>query len=173
MTKDYRLQVVLVDRKNKKIGVEEKLKAHKKGKLHRAFSVFVFNAKGELLIQQRARTKYHSGGLWSNTACSHPKPGETYDRAIHRALMEEMGFDCKLKKAFCFIYDANLQNGLAEYEYDCVFVGRFNGKPKPNHKEVMDYKWVSLGGLKMDIAKKPKKYSAWLKIALEKIIVNQ
>ncbi|KKQ77274.1 MAG: Isopentenyl-diphosphate Delta-isomerase [Parcubacteria group bacterium GW2011_GWC1_38_6] len=173
MTKDYKPQVVLVNKGNRKIGIEEKLKAHKKGKLHRAFSVFVFNPKGELLIQQRAKTKYHSGGLWSNTACSHPQPRETCNQAAHKALIKEMGFDCKLKKAFNFIYRVDLQNGLTEYEYDCVFFGEFDGEPKPSHKEVMGYKWVSLRELRRDITKKPKKYSAWFKIALEKIITNQ
>ena len=96
-------QVILVDKNNRKIGVEEKIKAHKQGKLHRAFSIFVFNSKKELLIQQRAKTKYHSRGLWTNTVCSHPRPNETYQQAVHRRLKEEMGFDCKLKKLFCFI----------------------------------------------------------------------
>ena len=105
-------QVVLVDKNNRKIGVEEKIKAHKEGKLHRAFSIFIFNSNGELIIQQRAKTKYHSGGLWSNSVCSHPKPSETYQQAVHRRLKEEMSFDCKLKKLFCFIYDTGFQNGL-------------------------------------------------------------
>ena len=147
--------VVLVDKNNRKIGEEEKLKAHKEGKLHRAFSIFIFNSKGELLIQQRAKTKYHSGGLWSNTVCSHPKPNETYLRATHRRLKEEMGFDCKLKKLFCFIYRKEFKNGLIENEYDCIFIGKFEGTPKPNPKEVMDYKWISLKDLKQKIKKIP------------------
>lgn len=162
-------QVVLVDKNNRKIGVEEKIKAHKEGKLHRAFSIFVFNARGELLIQQRAKTKYHSGGLWSNTVCSHPKPNETYYKAVHRRLKEEMGFDCKLKKLFCFIYNNKFQNGLIENEYDCVFIGKFNGIPKPNPKEIMDYKWIAIKALKKELISYPDKYSVWLKIALKKL----
>jgi len=162
-------QVILVDKNNRKIGVEEKIKTHKEGKLHRAFSIFIFNSNGELLIQQRAKTKYHSGGLWSNTVCSHPRPDETYEKAVHRRLKEEIGFDCKLKKLFCFIYNAGFQNGLIENEYDCVFIGKFNGKPKPNTKEIMNYKWISIKKLKQDIIKNPNKYTIWLKIALNRI----
>lgn len=166
-------QVILVDKNNKKIGVEEKIKAHKKGKLHRAFSIFIFNSKGELLIQQRVKTKYHSGGLWSNTVCSHPRPNETYNQAIHRRLKEEMGFDCKLKKIFCFIYNARLKNGLIENEYDCVFVGKFDGVPEPNPKEIMDYKFISIKKLKKSIISHPENFSIWLKIALKKIKSSQ
>ncbi|MBS3145193.1 isopentenyl-diphosphate Delta-isomerase [Candidatus Woesearchaeota archaeon] len=166
-------QVILVDEHNRKIGVEEKIKAHKEGKLHRAFSIFIFNSNEELLIQQRAKTKYHSGGLWSNTVCSHPKPNETYLQATHRRLKEEMGFDCKLKKLFCFIYNTGFQNGLIENEYDCVFIGKFDGKPKPNHKEIMNYKWISIKELKKDITSHPAKYSIWLKIALNRIKPSQ
>lgn len=162
-------EVVLVDKKNRKIGVEEKIKAHQEGRLHRAFSIFIFNSKGELLIQQRAVAKYHSGGLWSNTVCSHPRPNETYQQAVHRRLNEEMGFNCKLKKIFCFIYKNDFQNGLSENEYDCVFIGKFNGKPKPNTQEIMDYKWISVKELRQEIIKNENKYSIWLKLALEKI----
>ena len=161
--------VILVNKSNRKIGVEEKIKAHMEGKLHRAFSIFVFNSQGELLIQQRAKSKYHSGGLWSNTVCSHPKPDETYAKAVHRRLKEEMGFDCKLKKIFCFIYNTNFKNNLIENEYDCVFLGKFDGSPKPNPQEVMNYKWMSIKELKNDIIKNSNKYSVWLKIALEKM----
>jgi len=162
-------QVVLVDKHNRRIGVEEKIKAHKEGKLHRAFSIFIFNSKGELLIQQRAKTKYHSGGLWSNTVCSHPKPNETYLQAAHRRLKEEMGFNCKLKKLFCFIYNTSFQNGLIENEYDCVLIGKFDGNPKPNPKEVMNYKWILIKELKQDIKKNPNKYTIWLKLVLKRI----
>ena len=166
-------EVVLVDEKNRKFGVSEKVKAHKDGKLHRAFSIFVFNSKGELLIQQRAKTKYHSGGLWSNTVCSHPQPGETYQQAVHRRLKEEMGFDCRLEKSFCFIYKSDFQNGLIENEYDCVFLGKFDGEIKPNAQEIMDSKWIPIEELRQDINKNPDKYSVWLKIALEKINKTQ
>ncbi len=162
-------KVILVDKNNKKIGVEEKIKAHKEGKLHRAFSIFIFNSKGELLIQQRAKTKYHSKGLWSNTTCSHPKPNETYHQAVHRRLKEEMGFDCKLQKLFCFRYNLGLKKGLIENEYNCVFIGKFDREPKPNPKEVMNYKWISIKELKRDTIKNPNKYAAWFKILFKKL----
>jgi isopentenyl-diphosphate Delta-isomerase len=170
-SKDYVVQdyVVLIDRNNKKIGVEEKMKAHIDAKLHRAFSVFVFNSKGELLIQQRAKEKYHCGGLWANTVCSHPRPNESYSKATHRRLSEEMGFDCKLTKKFCFTYKVKFDNELTENEYDCVFVGKFDGDPKPNPSEVVNYKWISMKDLKKDIKKSPEKYTEWLKIALKKM----
>lgn len=166
-------QVVLVDKNNRKIGVGGKIKVHKEGKLHRAFSIFIFNSNGELLIQQRDKTKYHSGGLWSNTVCSHPKPNETYLQATHRRMKEEMGFECELKKLFCFTYNASFQNGLIENEYDCVFVGKFDGNPKPNPKEIMNYKWISIKELKKDIISHPNRYSIWFKIALNKIKTSQ
>ena len=166
-------QVILVDKNNREIGVEEKIKAHKEGNLHRAFSIFIFNSKRELLIQQRAKAKYHSGGLWSNTVCGHPKPNETYHQAIHRRLQEEMSFDCKLKKLFCFIYNTGFQNGLIENEYDCVFVGKFDGEPKPSPKEIMSYKWISVKKLEQNIKKNPNKYTIWLKIALNRIKGSQ
>jgi len=160
-------KVILVNENNEAIGTEEKLKAHKEGRLHRAFSIFIFNSKGELLIQQRAKEKYHCGGIWANTCCSHPRHNETYEQAVHRRLKEEMDFDCELKKLFCFTYKAEFDNGLIENEYDCVFVGKFDGEPKPNPEEIMDYKWVSIEELNKDIKSSPEKYSVWLKIALE------
>lgn len=166
-------QVVLVNKNNKKIGVEEKIKAHKEGKLHRAFSIFIFNSRRKLLIQQRVKTKYHSPYLWTNTVCSHPRPNENYFQATHRRLKEEMGFDCKLKKIFCFIYSSSFQNGLTENEYDCVFVGKFDGKPKPNPKEIMNCQWICVKKLKKDIIQNPNNYTVWLKIALGKIKLLQ
>lgn len=161
-------EVVLVDKNNKKIGTCEKLKAHKEALLHRAFSIFVFNSKGELLLQQRAKEKYHCPKLWTNTVCSHPRPNETYSKAVHRRLIEEMGFDCKLKKKFGFIYKAEFDNGLTEYEYDCVFIGKYDKEPIPNPEEVMDYKWLTLDDLKKDVKINPKKYTPWIKLILEK-----
>jgi len=161
-------QVVLVDKSNKVIGTQEKIKAHREGNLHRAFSIFIFNSKKELLIQRRAKEKYHCGGIWANTVCSHPKPNEAYNQAVHRRLKEEMNFDCKLKKLFCFTYRAEFSNGLIENEYDCVFIGKFDGIPKPDPKEIMAYKWVSLNNLNGDIKKHPEIYSVWLKIAIKK-----
>lgn len=163
-------EVILVDKSNRKIGTEEKLKAHKEGKLHRAFSIFIFNSKEELLLQKRARTKYHSKGLWSNTCCGHPMPKETLGKAAQRRLKEEMGFDCKLKKIFSFIYKKKFRNGLIEHEFDNVFVGKFDGKSKPNPREVVNYKWISIDKLKKDIKKHPEKYTYWLKKALKKYL---
>ena len=163
-------RVIVVDNNDKEIGTEEKIKAHEKGKLHRAFSIFVFNSKGELLLQKRAREKYHSGGLWTNTCCSHPRAGEGLEEAAHRRLKEEMGFDCKLREAFSFIYKVKFRNGLTENELDHVFVGRFGGKPKPKPEEAEGWKWVSMDGLKKDVEKNPDKYTYWLRVALEKLV---
>jgi len=145
------------------------MRVHREGKLHRAFSIFIFNSQGELLLQRRAKAKYHGGGLWANTACSHPRPGETYLQATHRRLREEMGFDCRLKKIFGFFYRAEFKNGLTENEYDCVFIGRFDGSPASNPAEVMDCRWMSLKDLRRDIASHPHKYAVWLKLALRKM----
>jgi len=155
--------VVLVNKSNRKIGEMKKLEAHKKGLLHRAISVFIFNPAGEMLIQQRPKEKYHSGGLWSNTVCSHPKPGEKYLTAAHRRLKEEMGFDCPLQKRGVFIYKKEFDNGLTENEYDCIFVGEYNGEVKPNPNECADYKWLKMSDLKADIAKNPQVYTYWFK----------
>jgi len=129
--------VVLVDENDNEIGVEEKINAHRKGLLHRAFSIFVFNSKNELLLQKRAADKYHSGGLWSNTCCSHPRPGENLKDAAHRRLQEEMGFDCSLREVFSFLYKKSFDNGLTEHELDHVFFGKFDGIPKLIIKKLM------------------------------------
>ncbi|MEK6922332.1 MAG: isopentenyl-diphosphate Delta-isomerase [Nanoarchaeota archaeon] len=165
-------KVILVNKNNRIIGTEEKIKAHQEGKLHRAFSIFIFNSEGELLLQKRAKSKYHSEDLWSNTVCGHPKPKEKIEGAIHRRLKEEMGFDCKLIKAFCFRYKTKFDNGLIENEYDCVFIGKYDGKPQPNPKEVIDCKWIPLTRLKEDIFKNPQKYTYWLNKVLKKIKYN-
>lgn len=156
-------QVILVNKKDEPIGVEEKIKAHRQGKLHRAFSILLFNKKGETLIQKRAKSKYHSGGLWANTCCSHPRPKERIIQAAKRRLKEEMGISCNLKKVFSFIYKTKLGN-LTEYEFDHVLFGKFDGKPKPDKKEVADWKWIKLADLKADIKKNPQKYTPWFKI---------
>ena len=177
-------KVILVDKKDKAIGVEEKIKAHQERKLHRAFSVFLFNKKGETLIQKRAKSKYHLGGLWANTCCSHPRPKENPKQAAKRKLKEEMGIECNLREAFSFVYKTKLTNlgkegklsssslaavRVGEHEFDHVFFGRFNGKPKPNKKEVADWQWVKLADLETDIKKTPQKYTPWLKIIFKKI----
>jgi isopentenyl-diphosphate delta-isomerase len=162
-------KIILVDKQNNEIGEGEKLEVHQKGLLHRAFSIFIFNNKKELLLQQRSKKKYHSGGLWSNTVCSHPRVGENYKDAIHRRLKEEMGFDSGMEEAGSFIYKANLDHGLTEHEYDTVFKGVYNGKIKPNPDEVMNYRWVSLNKLEKDLKENPNNYSAWFQKALNKI----
>ena len=159
--------VVLVDQNDQKLGLMEKQQAHIAGLLHRAFSVFVFNSKGELMIQPRAASKYHSPTLWTNTCCSHPRDNETYEQAAHRRLEEEMGFDCELEYKFNFIYKAHLENDLIEHELDHVFIGTFDDEPKLNPDEVMAYRWVELDDLKKDMEKKPQNYTAWFKIIFE------
>ncbi len=161
-------EVVLVDSNDKETGFEEKLKTHKEGKLHRAFSIFVFNSKGELLLQKRAETKYHCGGLWTNTCCSHPRPGELLKEAVHRRLKQEMGFDCLLNEVFSFSYKVKFENNLVENEFDHVFSGKFDGEPKPNPEEASAFKWVGVEELKKDIKKNPGKYTYWLRIAIDK-----
>jgi len=137
-------QVVLVNELDHEIGLMEKMEAHEKALLHRAFSVFVFNAKGELLLQQRAFEKYHSGGLWTNTCCSHPRPNETVLDAANRRLMEEMGFQTPLQKVFDFIYQAAFSNGLTEHEFDHVFIGHYEGEILPDPQEVHAYEYRTM-----------------------------
>ena len=159
--------VILVDMNDKALGSQEKLQAHKQGNLHRAFSILVFNSKNELLIHQREKSKYHCGGLWTNTCCSHPQPGEDTETAAHRRLQEEMGFTCKLEKQFTFIYKELFGNGLTEHELDHVFFGQFDGiaetNIQPDPKEVMDYKWISMDKLRKDMQAHPEKYTTWFK----------
>ncbi len=163
--------IILVDEKDNQIGVGEKLKIHQEGRLHRAFSVLIFNSKGEILLQKRAKTKYHCPGLWTNTCCSHPKPGYEVGKEAERRLREEMGIDCQLKEAFSFIYKANFGE-LTEYEFDHVFLGRYEESPKPNIEEADDWKWISVEDLKKDMKKSPKIYTPWFKIIMEKISLS-
>ena len=157
-------QVILVDAQDNQIGLMEKIEAHEKALLHRAFSVFVFNDKKELMLQQRAADKYHSPLLWTNTCCSHQRNGETNLAAGKRRLQEEMGFVCDLKEVFSFIYKAPFDNGLTEHELDHVMVGCFNEQPNINKEEVESYKWMTLEAVKKDIEDKPEIYTAWFKI---------
>lgn len=169
-------QVILVDQNDQKIGLMNKMEAHEKALLHRAFSVFVFNSKGELLIQQRALSKYHSGGEWANTCCSHQRDGETTLDAGHRRLQEEMGFDVPLEEVFSFTYKKEFGNGLTEHEFDHVLFGQFNGEPIMNPEEVADWKYISLSDLNIQIKEHPQQYTIWLQIALievEKHLKNQ
>ena len=159
--------VILVDEIDQEIGTMEKQEAHEKGLLHRAFSVFVFNENKELLLQQRALTKYHSAGLWTNTCCSHPRIGETIEQAAHRRLMEEMGFDCELSTKTSFIYKAAFENGLTEHEFDHVLVGSFNGEINFNPTEVKNFKWINLEELQIDLLQNNQNYTAWFKIIFD------
>lgn len=163
-------KVILVNKKDQEIGTEFKMKAHKEGKLHRAFSIFVFNSQGDLLLQKRSSKKYHSGGLWSNTCCSHPGPGEIILSAAHKRLKEEMGFDCDLTGEFSFIYRIKLNKGITEYEFDHVLVGRFDGEPKINTKEVEDFKWVDIKFLAHDIKQNHDNYTYWLEKCYSNVV---
>lgn len=161
-------KVILVNEKDEQIGLMEKIEAHEKALLHRAFSVFVFNDKQELMIQQRALSKYHSPGLWTNTCCSHQREGESNIEAGKRRLQEEMGFSTDLKDTISFIYKAPFDNGLTEHEFDHILVGNFEGKPDLNPDEVAAWKWVSLEDLKVDMKKNPHIYTEWFKIIFDK-----
>lgn len=162
--------VILVDEHDHAIGQMEKLTAHQKGLLHRAFSVFIFNRKGELLLQRRAARKYHSAGLWTNTCCSHPRPEEALEAAANRRLQEEMGMNCDLSKQFSFIYRADFPNGLIEHEFDHVFFGLSDLEPIPNKAEVEEWRYVSLESLSKEIDTQPEAFTAWLRISLNKVI---
>ena len=164
-------QVILVDENDNEIGFEEKIKAHENGgKMHRAFSIFIFNPKEEMLLQQRAKIKYHCGGLWTNSCCSHPGPGESTKDASHRRLVEEMGFDCDLEETSSFTYKAPFENGLTEWEFDHVFIGHYDGSINPDPEEVEDFCYMDIDDLRDDIKKHPEKYTPWFKIILEKVL---
>ena len=162
--------VILVDKDDNPIGREEKLKAHELGLLHRAFSIFIWNTKGELLLQKRSLSKYHSAGLWTNTCCSHPRPSEDIMEAAHRRLQEEMGFDCELKKAFHFTYTAKLDAGLTENEFDHVLVGTHDTDPIINPDEADEFKWASMEWIKEDMTTHPDDYTVWFKICFEEVL---
>jgi len=162
--------VVLVNEQDEPIGLMEKMEAHEKALLHRAFSVFVMNKEGEMLLQRRALSKYHSPGLWTNTACSHPRQNELPIEAAHRRLEEEMGFDCDIKKAFHFIYKAPFDNGLTEHELDHVFIGEWSGDPTPNAEEVGEWRYISLPDLEKEVAERPEDFTIWFRIALPRVL---
>lgn len=161
------IYIELVDKNDNIIGSEEKLLVHQKGLLHRAFSILIFNKKGEMLIHQRALHKYHSPGLWTNACCGHPNKGEAMEAAVHRRLQEEMGFDCPLDLKFKFQYHASFDNGLTENEIDHVYVGEFNDDFVFNPEEVADYKWGSLDYLRKDTAENPNNYTVWFRKILQ------
>lgn len=160
--------VILVNESDEPIGLMPKMEAHEKALLHRAFSVFVMNDKGETMLQQRAKNKYHSPLLWTNTCCSHQRDGESNIDAGKRRLMEEMGFSTELKELFSFIYKAPFDNGLTEHEFDHVMIGTFLGEPNINPDEVADWKWMLPEDIKKDIEENPEQYTAWFKIIFER-----
>lgn len=161
--------VILVDNNDRQIGLMEKQAAHIGPHLHRAFSVFIFNSKGELLMQQRALSKYHSPGLWTNTCCSHPRSGETLEEATSRRLMEEMGMTCPMHEVYTFIYKAPVGQGLTEHEFDHVFIGQSDDIPNFNTDEVASWKYMRLDDLKKDLELYPELYTEWFKITFEEM----
>ncbi|MBR4390835.1 MAG: isopentenyl-diphosphate Delta-isomerase [Bacteroidales bacterium] len=161
--------VVLVDHNDTQIGIMEKMAAHIVPRLHRAFSIFIFNSKGELLLQQRAFTKYHSPGLWTNTCCSHPRNGETMKQATSRRLLEEMGITCEMQEVFTFIYKAPVGLGLIEHEFDHVFFGQSDDTPVINSDEVAAWKYMSLDLIEEDMKVHPECYTEWFKISFDEV----
>ena len=159
--------VVLVDENDNQLGLMEKIEAHEKALLHRAFSVFILNDNNELLLQRRALSKYHSPGLWTNTCCSHPRDGESVINAGIRRLREEMGFETEINNLFSFIYKTKFDNGLTEHEFDHVLLGRYNKTPLINKFEVSDWKWSNIEFLKKDIVINPDLYTVWFKIIFQ------
>lgn len=162
-------KVILVDEYDSMVGTMDKLEAHKQGLLHRAFSIFIFNSTGEMLLQQRAFTKYHSGGLWTNACCSHPIPGEKTIDAANRRLMEELGFGAPIEKIFDFTYKAEFHNGLTEYEFDHVFAGEYEGELNINPDEVNNFVYKEVSSIKNEMQAEPQKFTAWFHIAFPKI----
>lgn len=161
--------LILVDEQDNPVGEMEKMETHQKGLLHRAFSVFIFNSNGDMLLQQRSLSKYHSPGLWTNACCSHPYAGEEVLTAAERRLNEEMGFTTKLTKAFDFIYKASFDNGLTEYEFDHVFFGNYEGTIAVNKDEVMNFEYLSIQEIDFIMDNTPEKFTAWFKIAYPRL----
>ena len=162
-------KVILVTEYDDMVGIMDKMEAHKQGLLHRACSIFIFNSKTEMLLQQRALTKYHSGGLWTNACCSHPLPGEKTEDAAVRRLQEELGFETPLEKVFDFVYKAEFDNGLTEFEFDHVFTGEYEGKVSINPEEVSEYCYKEIAEIKNMLQTHPKKFTAWFHLAFPKI----
>ena len=163
-------RVILVDEQDRVLGTKEKLAAHETGQLHRAISVCVFRPSGQMLIQQRAHHKYHSPGLWSNTCCSHPRPGEAAEMAAHRRLKEELGFDCGLELAYTFMYRAEFENGLIEHEFDHVFVGTYEGDLVANPDEVADVRWMFPEEISQAVDENPDEFTVWFRIILPRLL---
>lgn len=161
--------ILLVNEQDEPVGTMEKMETHRKGLLHRAFSVFIFDGKGRMLLQQRARQKYHGGGLWTNACCSHPYPEEVVAMAAIRRLQEELGFETKLEKLFDFIYRAEVENGLIEHELDHVFTGQFNGMIVPNSDEVADYTFMEMSEIGVSLQRHPHKFTTWFRLIFPKM----
>lgn len=164
------MDVILVDESDTPVGTMEKMEVHQKALLHRAFSVFIFNQNGEMLLQQRAAGKYHSAGLWTNACCSHPAPGSDTKTAASKRLQEELGFTTPLKESFNFIYNAPFDNGLTEHEFDHVFIGTYDGEILPNPAEVSAYAYLPVSEIQDAILTQPDKYTVWFKIAFPRVI---
>ena len=162
--------VVLVDEQDNPIGKMEKQQAHIEGLLHRAFSIFIFNSENKLLLQKLASSKYHCGGLWTNSCCSHPRENENIQDAANRRLVEEMGMQCSLKPIFTFMYKAEFDNGLIEHEFDHVFFGESNQTPNINTEEVEAYRYISMDALQQEIKEFPEKFTPWFIIALDRVL---
>jgi isopentenyl-diphosphate delta-isomerase len=162
--------VIIVNPDGQTIGTMEKMAAHRSGTLHRAFSIFIFNSQGQLLLQQRALDKYHSGGLWTNTCCSHPRLNEVTLDAANRRLQEEMGMECPITELFQFSYRHDFENGLIEHEFDHVFMGVCDDVPLPNQEEVAGFKYMDTDQLLLDLIEHPEHYTAWFKICLEQVL---
>lgn len=163
------MDIILVNELDEPTGAMEKMEVHQKALLHRAFSIFIFNGKNDMLLHKRASGKYHSPGLWTNACCSHPAPGQATLEAAEKRLQEEMGISTPLTKAFDFIYKAGFDNGLTEYEYDHVFVGFYNGIITPDPREVSDYCYKPMAAIKSSIISHPQQYTEWFKIAFPKV----
>ena len=162
--------IILVNEQDEWVGSMEKMEAHRKGVLHRAFSVFIMNGRGEMLIQQRAEGKYHSGGMWSNACCSHPYPGESTPGAAHRRLQEEMGFDCELRPLFTLKYRLEVGDGLVEHEYDHIYIGEYAGEVEPNPEEAMDFRYITIPALQEWMEREPEVFTHWFKLAMPEFL---
>lgn len=162
-------KVILVDNEDNPVGTKAKMQAHLNGDLHRAISILIYNTKGEMLLQQRALSKYHTPGLWTNACCSHPRPGENNADAAARRLKEEMSLDTELKEVFTFVYQAHFDNGLTEHEFDHVFFGITDKDPDINPDEACDFRWVTMARLLQDVAVNPDNYTIWFRIILQEI----
>ena len=165
-------EVILVDVNDKILGTMEKILAHQLGRLHRAFSVYLLNSKGEFLLQRRAKNKYHSAGLWTNTCCSHPQINETTTQAATRRLNEEMGITTQIKHVHQFIYKAEFDNGLIEHELDHIYMGIYNDAPNPDANEVMEWRYISKDDLIKELTEQPNNYTEWFKLSYQVVLKN-